>query len=94
EVVRAGGSGYLVRTALFSLGQFRSERSMRVLLEVTPKCGEDTARHAIRALERLEPWFRREIEPFLRNLAAAHPDAKLREAALAALARSFDRPLR
>jgi hypothetical protein len=94
EVARAGGSGYLVRTALFSLSQFRTERSMRVLMEVTPKCGEDSAKHAIRALERLEPWFGREIEPFLRNLAAGHPDATLREYASAALGRSFSRTSR
>ena len=94
EVARAGGSGYLVRTALFSLGQYRTERSMRVLMEVTPKAGEDTALHAIRALERLQPWFGREIEPFLRTLAAGHPDAALREAASAALARSFTRTSR
>jgi hypothetical protein len=89
EVARAGGSGYLVRTALFSLSQFRSERAFRVLMEVTPKCGEDTARHAIRGLERLEPWYGPEIEPFLRTLAAGHPDAKMRAEAAAALARSF-----
>ena len=88
EVARAGGSGYVVRTALFSLGQFRTERSMRVLMEVVPKCGEDTAAHAIRALERLGPWFPKEIEPYLRNLSG-HPDAKLRALAAAALGRSF-----
>jgi len=88
EVARAGGSGYLVRTALFSLGQFRTERSMRVLMEVVPKCGEDTAAHAIRALERLAPWFPKDIEPYLKNLTG-HPDANVRALAAAALGRSF-----
>lgn len=89
EVVRTGSSGYLVRTALYSLSQFRTERSVRVLMEAAPKCGEDTAPHAIRALERLEPWHGREIEPFLRNLAASHPDAMTRAEAAAALGRTF-----
>ena len=91
QVAREGGSGYVVRTALFSLGQFRTERSMRVLMEVAPKCGEDTARHAIRALERLGPWFGREIEPFLKSLAAGHPEDFVRLEASAALRRSFDK---
>jgi HEAT repeat protein len=90
QVARAGGSGYVVRTALFSLGQFRTERSLRVLMEVTPKCGEDTAGHAIRALERLAPWFGKEIEPFLKGLAAGHPEDFVRAEAAAALKRSFE----
>jgi hypothetical protein len=88
EVARAGGGGYLVRTAIFSLSQFRTERSMRVLMEVVPTCGEDAAAHAIRSLERLGPWFGKDIEPFLRGLAG-HSDARLRALAAAALDRSF-----
>lgn len=93
EVARAGGSGYLLRTAIFSLSQFRTERSLRVLMEVAPKCGEDSAAHAIRALERLGPWFRPEVEAYLKGLAG-HPDERLRALAAAALARSFSKPSR
>ena len=93
DVARAGGAGFLVRTAIFSLSQFRTERSLRVLMEVTPKCGPDSAAHAIRALERLGTWFHPEVEPYLKGLAG-HPDERLRALAAAALARSFAKPTR
>ena len=89
EVARAGGSGYLVRTALFSLGRFRTERSFRALLEIVPKTVDDTARHAVRALVSLEPWHGKEIAGFLRQVAAGHPNATLREEAAAALRSAF-----
>ncbi len=91
EVAREGGSGYLVRTALFALSQFRTERSLGALMEVTPKCADDTLSHAIRALERLEPWFGAQIEPYLRSLAEGHADSKVRTEAAAALVRRFSR---
>ena len=89
DVARAGGSGYLVRTALFSLGRFKTERSFRALMEVVPKSIEDTARHAVRALAGLEPWYGQEIEPFLRELAEKSPSPILREEAAAALQQAF-----
>jgi hypothetical protein len=94
EVVRAGGTGYVVRTALYALGQFRTERSLRVLMEAAPKCGGDTAPHAIRSLEKLAPWYGAEVEEFLKSLAEGHEDAAIRAEAQAALSRAFGRSSR
>ena len=94
EVARAGGPGYLVRTALFSLGRFRTDRAFRALMEVVPKSVDDTAAHAVRALASLAPWHGREIEPLLRDIAAGHPNRTLREEAAAALRRTFGDPSR
>jgi len=91
EVARTGGPGLLVRTALASLGRFRSERSFRALMEVVPNCVDDTAYHAVRALAGLEPRYGKEIEPFLRQLAENHPSRVLRMEADAALKFHFAR---
>jgi len=91
EVARTGGPGLLVRTALTSLGRFRSERSFRALMDVLPNCVDDTAYHAVRALAGLEPRYGKEIEPFLRRLAENHPSRVLRMEAEAALKFHFAR---